>query len=90
VSYIYKASETFWTKFYDLSEDQKAAVRQKWNIFKIDPFNPALGTHKIHRLSAIAKQTVYSVVIEGNLRVLFKIDGATINTFDLGTHKVYQ
>jgi hypothetical protein len=36
---------------------------------KIDPFDPRLGTHKIHRLSAIAIQTVYSVVIEGNLRI---------------------
>ena len=90
MSYIFKASETYWSKFYDLSNDQKASVREKWKIFKIDPFDPSLGTHKIHRLSAIAKQTVYSVVIEGNLRILFKIDGGTINTFDLGTHDVYQ
>lgn len=90
MSYLFKASETFWTKFYALSNGQKAAVRKKWKIFKIDPFDPSLGTHKIHRLSAIAKQTVYSVVIEGNLRVLFKIDAGIINTFDLGTHKVYQ
>jgi hypothetical protein len=90
VSYVFKASETFWKKFYALPESQKTSVREKWRVFKVDPFDPALGTHKIHRLSGIATQTIYSVVIEGNLRVLFKIDGGTIYSFDLGTHSVYQ
>jgi hypothetical protein len=79
VSYLFKASETFWKKFYALPDEQKSSIREKWEMFKDDPFHPSLGTHKIHKLSAVAKQTIYSVVIEGNLRVLFKIDGDTVN-----------
>jgi hypothetical protein len=90
VSYIFKATPTFWKKFYDLPNEQKDVVREKWKLFKADPFHPSLGTHKIHGLSAIAKQTVYSVVIEADLRVLFQIDGNIIKSFDLGTHDLYQ
>jgi hypothetical protein len=90
VSYVFRASDTFWSKFYALPSRQKESVREKWRVFKVDPFHPSLGTHKIHRLSALAQQNIYSVVIESDLRVLFKIDGGTIHCFDLGTHSVYQ
>lgn len=90
MTYIYRASETFWKKFYLLDAAQKASVRQQWQIFKLDPFDPRLGTHKINRLSAISGRTIYSVVIEGDLRVLFHIDGRTIYSFDLGTHALYR
>jgi hypothetical protein len=31
-----------------------------WKIFKKDPFDARLGTHKIHRLSAHYGRTIYS------------------------------
>jgi hypothetical protein len=48
------------------------------------------GSHEIHALSAKAKHTIYSAVIEGDLRVLFRIDGRWVTTLDLGTHKLYR
>ena len=90
MSYVFKATPTFWKKFHELPNKQKEVVREKWQLFKADPFYPSLGTHKIHKLSAVAKHTIYSVVIESNLRILFRIDGEIINTFDLGTHDLYQ
>jgi hypothetical protein len=38
-------------------------------IFRNDPFDPRLNTHKIHALSARAGRTVYSVTVERDLRV---------------------
>jgi hypothetical protein len=61
---IFKATEEFWRKFYDLPAAQKQSVREKWKIFHEDPFHPSLGTHKIERLSGLAKHTIRSVVIE--------------------------
>jgi hypothetical protein len=90
VSYQFRAVEEYWRNFYALPDRQKELVRQKWEIFKVAPFHPSLGTHKIHVLSARAKHTIYSVVIEGNLRVLFRIDGNVITTLDVGTHALYQ
>ncbi len=69
---------------------QKASVRQAWKVFKADPYHPSLGTHEIHALSARAKHTIYSVIIEADLRVIFRIDGARVTTLDVGTHKIYR
>jgi hypothetical protein len=46
--------------------------------------------HEIHALSAQAQHTIYSAVIEGDLRVLFRIDGSWVTTLDVGTHKLYR
>jgi mRNA-degrading endonuclease YafQ of YafQ-DinJ toxin-antitoxin module len=89
VSYQYRAVEKFWKNFHRLDASQKASVRQAWSVFKTDPFHPSLGTHEIHALSARAKHTIYAVVIQADLRVIFRIDGSWVTTLDVGTHKVY-
>ncbi len=67
----YRAVERFWTSFYRLSPTQKESVRKAWKIFKEDPFDPRLRTHKIQRLSARYGRTIYAVEIEGDLRATF-------------------
>jgi len=52
MKYRYRAVERFWTSFYRLSPAQKESVRKAWKIFKEDPFDPRLRTHKIQSLSA--------------------------------------
>lgn len=85
----FEASEAFWKNFYALSPEQKKSVREKWKVFKDDPFHASLGTHRINRLSALHKTSVYSVVIEADLRVVFKIIDDCVFTIDVGTHAVY-
>jgi hypothetical protein len=80
----------FWEGFYDLPAEQKESVRQAWLVFKRNPFDPRLRSHRIHRLSARYNATIYSAVIEGNLRVLFRIDGDVVTTLDIGTHDIYR
>ena len=60
MSYRYDATETFWENFYGLPPAQKASARQAWEIFKQDPFHARLRTHKIQRLSALMRRTVYA------------------------------
>jgi hypothetical protein len=67
----FQATESYWKKFYRLSGPQKESVRAAWLIFKRDPFDPRLGTHRISSLSAQYKKTIYSVVIEADLRIVF-------------------
>jgi hypothetical protein len=76
--YRFRAAENFWKKFYRLSPEQKESVRRAWGILKIDPFDSRLGTHKINSLSSQYRKTVYSVVIETDLRVIF-ISMATLS-----------
>lgn len=89
--YTYKASEPFWKHFHALPPEQKENARAAWELFKKDPFDPALGTHQINKLSSRHKTTVWAVRIEGDLRVVFKILGGNqVYTIDIGTHDVYR
>jgi mRNA-degrading endonuclease YafQ of YafQ-DinJ toxin-antitoxin module len=90
LNYKFKASEQFWKNFHQLSSAEKASVRYAWEIFKEDPFDPRLKTHKIHRLSSEAKRAVFSVWIEDDLRAVFYIAGDTVFTIDIGTHTIYK
>jgi hypothetical protein len=67
----FKPTENFWENFYDLNSSQKDSTRRAWKIFKENPFDPRLRTHKIHRLSAKYGRIIYAVDIEGDLRVVF-------------------
>jgi mRNA-degrading endonuclease YafQ of YafQ-DinJ toxin-antitoxin module len=86
----FRVVENFWENFYDLRPGQKESVRRAWAIFKVDPFDRRLKTHKIHKLSAEYKATIYSAVIEADLRVIFRIDDDTVTTLDIGTHAIYK
>lgn len=58
MKYSFRATEDFWESFYQLTPEQKEPARRAWQIFKINPFDPRLGAHKIHRLSALYRRTV--------------------------------
>jgi len=90
MSYRYRAAERFWTNFYRLSPAQKQSARKAWKIFKEDPFDPRLRTHKIHRLSAHYGRAVYAVEIEGDLRSTFYIEAQTVISLTIGTHAIYR
>ncbi len=86
----YRASETFWKHFYGLSPSQKESARQAWKIFRENPFDPRLRSHKIHRLSAALCRTVYAADIEADLRLIFYVDGDIVRTVDIGSHDLYR
>lgn len=88
--YRYRAAERFWTSFYRLAPGQKESARRAWLIFKQDPFDPRLRTHKIQRLSAQYGRTIYAVEIEGDLRSTFYLDGETVVSLIIGTDDIYK
>jgi mRNA-degrading endonuclease YafQ of YafQ-DinJ toxin-antitoxin module len=90
VNYQFKAVPTFWKRFYALPSAQKESVRRAWKIFKADPFDPRLRTHKINSLSAEYRRTIYAVDIEADLRVVFFVRGAEVITVDIGSHDIYK
>ena len=90
MKYRYLATERFWASFYRLSPEQKESVRNVWRIFKEDPFDPRLRTHKIQRLSAHFGHTIYAVEIEGDLRSAFYLEGDTVMSLIVGTHDIYK
>ncbi len=77
-------------EFFALPDPQKESTRKAWAIFKANPFDSRLRTHKIHGLSALYKRPIYAVAIEGDLRSLFYLQGDTVFTVDIGSHDVYR
>ncbi len=90
MKYRYFAQPKFWRNYRKLSASQQQSARDAWKLFKLDPFDPRLGTHRINSLSAIFKRTVHAVVIEGNLRAVFYIEGDPVVTVNIGSHDIYR
>lgn len=90
MNYRFRAAKSFWRGWSRLSATQQQAARQAFPIFKLNPFDPRLRTHKIHRLSAYYGRTIYAVDIAGNLRATFYVEGETVWSVSIGTHAIYK
>jgi mRNA-degrading endonuclease YafQ of YafQ-DinJ toxin-antitoxin module len=90
VKYRFRVSKPFHRSLAKLPADQYRAAVKAYKIFKQNPFDPRLRTHKIHRLSAQYGKTIYSVSIEADLRAVFYIEGDTILSVAIGTHAIYR
>lgn len=90
MDYIFRKDTKFNRQFRKLSISDQELAKEKFKIFRINPFDPKLGTHKIAKLSAAYKQTVYAVVIRGDLRSTFLMKGNIIWSLDIGSHFIYE
>lgn len=90
MKFRFKPTQRFWESFYALPARQKYSTRKAWQIFKENPFDPRLRPHKIHKLSAHFGRTIHAVEIEGDLRVVFYVEGDTVVTVDIGSHNIYR
>jgi len=77
-------------EFRKLSLRQQTKARQAFAIFKQNPFDRRLRSHKIHKLSARYGRIIYAAEIETDLRVVFYIEGTTVVTVEIGSHAVYR
>ena len=89
-AYVFKRTAKFRKLFDALSPGDQTAAKEVFKKFRIDPFDHALKTHKINRLSSIMKKTVRAVVIKGDLRAVFTINGNVVSSFGIGTHDIYK
>jgi mRNA-degrading endonuclease YafQ of YafQ-DinJ toxin-antitoxin module len=90
MKYRFRASRAFWRSFWKLPVQQQIKARKAFLIFKRNPFDPRLQSHKIHRLSARYGRIVYAAEIETDLRVAFYVKGDVVVTVDIGSHNIYR
>ena len=76
--------------FGKLSAQQQEHARKTFAIFKENPFDARLRSHKIHKLSARYGRIIHAAEIEANLRVIFYIEGNLVVTVDIGSHDIYR
>jgi mRNA-degrading endonuclease YafQ of YafQ-DinJ toxin-antitoxin module len=88
--YLFKTTPAFRKALRKLTPRQKAAAQDAFHIFKDNPFDPRLRTHKIHGLSAKLGRTIYSVCVESDLRVIFYVTGDLVISLDIGDHAIYR
>lgn len=90
MNYRFRVARPFHRDLAKLSPDQYQSAVKAYKIFKLNPFDPRLRTHKIHRLSSQYGKTIYSVCIEADLRAAFYIEGNTVWSVAIGTHAIYR
>ena len=90
MKYRFKPTQRFWESFYALSPSQKDSTRQVWRIFKENPFDARVRSHKIHKLSALYGRTIYAAVIETDLRAVLYVEGDIVVTGEIGSHDIYR
>jgi hypothetical protein len=69
---------------------QQRRAREAFLIFKQNPFDSRVGSHKIQKLSARYGRVINAAEIEANLRVVFYIERNTVVTVDIGSHDLYR
>ena len=90
MKYRFRTTPAFRKALTKLTRGQKESAKRAFTIFKADPFDPRLKTHKIHSLSARFGQTIHSVWVEGDLRAVFYLEGDLVMSVDIGTHAIYR
>jgi len=73
-----------------LTPRQKASARTASGIFKDNPFDARLRTHKIHGLSVKLRRTIYSVSIESDVCAIFYMEGDVGVGLDIADHAIYR
>lgn len=77
----------FRSRFKKLSPEIKEKAKEREDIFRNNPFNPKLDTHKLHgkyrRYWAFSITNIYRIMFEflGNNNVVF---------IDVDTHNIYK
>ncbi len=90
MTYRFRTVPSFRRALSRLSPGQKRSAKATFQIFKCNPFDPRLKTHKIHKLSAAYGKTIYAVCVEADLRAVFFVEGDTVWSVDIGTHAIYR
>ena len=88
--YFFKTTPAFRKALGKLTPRQKVSARNAFRIFKDNPFDARLRTHKIHGLSAKLGRTIYSVHVESDLRTIFYVEGDLVVSLDIGDHAIYR
>jgi len=65
-------------------------AKEKFKTFRQGPFHPSLGSHRINKLSAQWKKTIFSACLEGVLRVVFYLEGNEVISVGIGSHAIYR
>lgn len=78
----------FLRKFKKLNKDIKNLIADKEDIFKFDPFDSRLKTHKLHGIL----NDSFSFSINYKYRIIFKYinNDKDVIFYEIGNHDIYE
>jgi addiction module RelE/StbE family toxin len=76
----------FKKSFSRLPKDIQRKAKERVRIFRENPFNPSLDTHKLH--GKLKDQ--WSFCLKGQYRILFLFDNDDVIFLDIGPHDLYK
>lgn len=84
---IIRVSSKFKKAYKKIPNYVKDKVKEKENLFRIDPFNTRLETHKLHG----KYKDYWSFTVAGQYRIIFAFaDKNTADFINIGTHEIYK
>lgn len=69
-----------------LPDNLQRKAERRVLIFRKDPYDPRLDTHKLHG----KLQNFWSFSVDDKHRILFEFDGADVIFLDIGDHDLYK
>lgn len=76
----------FKTSYSNLSIQIKRKAERKETIFKNNPRDPRLNTHKLHG----KLKKLWSFCVDKNSRIIFEFLDKEVVFLDIGTHSLYK
>ena len=79
-------SPRFERSLFRLSEKSQEKAERCENIFRANPFDRRLKSHKLHG----KMQGLWSFSVDRRYRILFEFDGDDVIFLDIGDHDLYK
>lgn len=76
----------FRRSFLNLSSDIQRAAKAKIILFKNNPFNAVLKTHRLHG----KLKNHWSFTVKGQYRTIFIFEKNSVILLDIGIHDIYK
>lgn len=84
---LIRISSRFRKSYKKLSENIKNKAKEKEKIFRINPFDIRMDTHKLHG----KYKNYWAFTITSQYRIIFAFSESDVVDFiDIGTHKIYR
>ncbi len=84
---IIRVSSKFKKSYKKLPKSIQDKAKEKEKIFRANPFNSRLNTHKLHG----KYQEYWAFTVVGQYRIMFAfIDSDRVDFINIGTHEIYK
>lgn len=84
---VIRVSSKFRKAFHKLPKYIKEKAQEKEQIFRNNPFDTRLDTHKLHG----QYKDYWAVTVVGQYRIMFAfIEKDTVDFINIGTHEIYK